>query len=176
MTFDMVRSRFCRWLRHIIVGCAAIVGVGLVSSFINDPRVSILLAMVVISLFENDNPPPMFKGDLEGMWNKWDEASRRLSDHAQQEFPAGTPEADLKFKLQKQGFKPLPPVRADCAPAGQPMPVGKTYTPCPASDLSKTLVYRWGGAICTETIAVRWEIDSTNAITEVNARYDAACL
>jgi hypothetical protein len=112
----------------------------------------------------------------KGRWNKWDEASRKLSDHVQEQFPAGTPEAELKSRLEKQGFKPLASPRRDCVPAGQAMPAGQTYTPCPTSDPSKILVYRWGGVVCTETVAVRWTTDSVNAVTQVSARYDAACL
>jgi len=172
----MARPRLSPWLKRIVVGCVAIVGAGLVSSFVSDSKVRFLLASVVISLLENDKPPPMFEADLKGRWNKWDEASRKLSDHVQEQFPAGTPEAELKSRLEKQGFKPLASPRRDCVPAGQAMPAGQTYTPCPTSDPSKILVYRWGGVVCTETVAVRWTTDSVNAVTQVSARYDAACL
>lgn len=166
-----------RWVRRIvgvILGCLAL---PLLAFIVLRPEAAIIIvAVLVYPLFGTTQPPQMFKADLAGMWNKWDEAGRKITTRLQEQFPAGTTEAALKSTLVKQGFKPLPPPAADCVPAGQQVPVGKTYTRCPTSDPSKTLTYRWGSAVCTSTVSVRWKTDGGDEVTEVNGRYNAACL
>jgi hypothetical protein len=171
-----MKSRWLRWTKRIALGCVALLGLGLAALFIKAPTETIfLLEALVYSLFANDKPPPLFKDDLAGMWNKWDEASQRLTSRLQQQFPAGTAEPLLKSALLKQGFELSPPPRSDCLPAGQEVPVGRVFTRCPTHDPSETLNYYWG-VVCTETITVRWTTDGVNAIAEVSGRYYAACL
>jgi hypothetical protein len=170
-----MRSRWLRWIKRIILGCVALLGLGLTALFIKSPSATtLLLAMLVYSPFENDKPPPMFKDDLAGMWGKWDEASQRLTSRLQQQFPAGTAETSLKSALLKQGFEPLPPPRSDCVTAGQEAPVGRVFTRC--RDQSKSLDYHWGGVVCTETITVRWTTDGADVIAELSGSYYAGCL
>jgi hypothetical protein len=169
-----MRSHWARWTVGVILGCLAL---PVLAFIVLRPEAAIIMvAVLVYPLFGTTHPPPMFEADLAGMWNKWDEASRKITARLQEQFPAGMTEAVLKSTLIKQGFKPLPPPPADCVPAGQQMPVGKTYRPCPTSDPSKTLTYRWGGGVCTSTISVRWETNSDKAITKVTGGYNAACL
>jgi hypothetical protein len=172
-----MKSRWLRWTKRIALGCVALLGLGLAALFIKAPTETIfLLEALVYSLFANDKPPPLFKDDLAGMWNKWDEASQRLTSRLQQQFPAGTAETLLKSALLKQGFESLTPPRSDCVPAGQELPVGRVITRCPTHDPSKTLTYHWGGVVCTEIIAVQWTTDDADAIAKVSGTYYAGCL
>ena len=173
----MPKSRWARWTLRIFLALLAVPALALIALFIKNPEgAAIIVAILVSPLFTNSKPPPMFDADIAGMWTKWDEAGRKITAHLQQQFPTGTTEAALKSALANQGFKPLPPPRADCVPAGRQMPVGITYTPCPTRDPSKTLVYKWGGGVCTSTISVHWDANDDKVVTKLDGGYYAACL
>jgi hypothetical protein len=40
----------------------------------------------------------------------------------------------------------------------------------------RTLVYKWGGGVCTESISVMWSSDEHGALTHVDGGYYGACL
>ena len=173
----MPKSRRARWTLRILLACLALPFLALIVLFIKNPGGAIILiGMLVFPLFGNTHPPAMFDADIASMWLKWDEGSRKITAHLQQKFPAGTTEATLKSALARQGFKPMPPPRADCVPAGQHMPIGKTYTTCSTRDPSKTLIYKWSGGVCTSTISVRWDTNDDKVITKLDSSYYAGCL
>jgi hypothetical protein len=172
-----VRPRWLKWTLRVFAVCIALLATAIAAIFIINPAgAPLLLSMLIYPLFMNTSPPAVFKDDVAGMWLKWEESGKRLTAHLHQQFPPGTAATMLKATLLKQGFSPEPPPAADCVPAGRIMPVGQIYRTCPNYDTSKTLTYRWGSPICTETITVRWATDDGDTITDVSAGHYAACL
>jgi hypothetical protein len=60
------------------------------------------------------------------------------------------------------------------------MPVGVVFyqclTPEQEEKRTRTLVYKWGGGVCIESISVVWSSDELGALTHVEGSYYGACL
>jgi hypothetical protein len=49
-------------------------------------------------------------------------------------------------------------------------------TPEQNEERKRTLVYKWSGGVCTESISVIWSSDELGALTHIEGGYYGACL
>lgn len=169
-------KRIGKWL---LIAFALLVG-ALAVLFIVKPD-TLLLAAILLAMLLNPGPPPIAEGQLAGSnWMHSEETGRKLTAVLERRFPNGTPESDLTSVLLRQGFRPIPPPRADCLPPGQHAPVGVVFTNCPTAEekerQKRALEYRWGNGVCGDYVQIWWSVDDRQAITRVQGSYNEACL
>lgn len=148
--------------------------------FVTGPAMRPGIANAMPGIF-NAGPPPIAKGVItKEDWRQWKAASDRLTGVLRAQFPAGSREEVLKSILAGQGFRPVDPQPSNCLPPGQQAPAGVIYHQCLTPEQEerrkRTLVYQWGGGVCTETIAVSWWSDDHGALSRVDGNYYNTCL
>jgi hypothetical protein len=148
--------------------------------FVFSPTARLFMAIVVAEIV-NPGPPPMAEGVItKEDWPRFAVASKKLTEVLQSKFAVGSREDVLKSILVGQGFRPTDPIPSTCVPPGQQVPVGVVYyqclTPEQEETRKKTLVYEWGGGVCTESISVMWSSDEHGALTHIEGGYYGACL
>ena len=52
----------------------------------------------------------------------------------------------------------------------------RCLTPEQDEKRKRTLVYKWSGGVCTESISVIWSSDELGALTHIEGGYYGACL
>lgn len=140
-----------------------------------------LLMTIVIAEMVNSGPPPIAQGVItKEDWPHFAAASKKLTEVLQSKFPVGSREDVLKSALVGQGFRPADPLPSNCVPPGQQAPVGAVFYQCLTPEQEerrkRTLVYKWGGGVCTESISVMWTSDEHGALTHIEGGYYGACL
>jgi hypothetical protein len=144
------------------------------------PTARLVLAIIIAEIF-NPGPPPIAEGVItKEDWPHFAAASKKLTEVLQSKFPAGSREDVLKSILASQGFRPADPVPSNCVPPGQQVPIGVVYHQCLTPEQQerrkRTLIYKWGGGVCTESISVVWSSDQHGALTHVEGGYYGVCL
>jgi len=143
---------------------------------------SALAIILLIALLLNDSrPPPIAQGVITELDSpRFETASKKLTEALQSKFPIGSREEILKSSLLGQGFRSVEPPPSNCIPPGQHVPIGVIFyqclTPAQEEQRKRTLVYKWGGGICTEFVYVTWSSDELGTLTHVGGRYYGACL
>jgi hypothetical protein len=167
-----------RWSIRIGLALLGVVVLAIAGLLLWRPEGTLLiLAILFQPLLGNMHPPPIAAGQFaDATFQNQSETNGKLNALFQQKFPAGTSEAALKAALLDQGFKPLPPPRADCLPEGQPAPLRQVYTRCPTGDRSRVLEYNWSRGICSATITAAWAADGGQTVGDVRVGYRMDCL
>jgi hypothetical protein len=140
-----------------------------------------LVATIIVAEISRSGPPPLAKGVITGEdWPHFAAASKKLTVFLQTKFPVGSSEDVLKSTLLDQGFRPPDPVPSNCIPRGQQQLIGAVFYQCPTPEQNeqskRTLVYKWGGGVCMQSISVEWSSDEHGALTRVEGGYYGACL
>jgi hypothetical protein len=174
----IMNSPWHRWLKRAVLGLLALVGLAALALILVNPSAAIMLTLLLLQpFFANGHPPPIVAEQfVEARKLKAPEISGKLTAQLLRDFPPGTPEESLKSTLLGQGFKPLPPPRADCVAPGQTPPFRQTFRPCPVGDRGWIVAYHWAIAVCGYSITVRWSADDERKIAGLNAVFDARCL
>ena len=159
-----------------VLATLALVAATLSGLFVFSPTARLVIAEMV-----NSGPPPIAQGVItKEDWPHFAAASKKLAEVLQSKFPVGSREDVLKSILVGQGFRPADPLPTNCVPPGQQVPVGAVYylclTPEQEERRKRTLVYKWGGVVCTESISVMWSSDEHGALTHIEGGYYGACL
>lgn len=144
------------------------------------PTARLVMGILIAGLL-NSGPPPIAQGVItKEDWPHFEAASRKLTEVLQSKFPVGSREDILKSILLDQGFRPIVPPPSNCIPPGQQVPVGVVFHQCLTPDQEekrkRTLVYKWGGGVCIDSISVIWSSDELGALTYVEGGYYGACL
>jgi hypothetical protein len=169
-------KRFAIWVLAILaLGAATLSGL-----FVFSPTARLVMAIVIAGIF-NSGPPPIVQGVIaKEDWPHFAAASKKLTEVLKSKFPVGSRQDVLKSILVGQGFRPPDPVPSNCVPSGQQVPVGVVYyrclTPEQEERRKRTLVYKWGGGVCMESLSVTWSSDDQGALTHVEGGYYGACL
>jgi hypothetical protein len=169
-------KRFAIW----VLATFALVAAVLSCSFVVSPTARLGIAIVIAGIF-NAGPPPIAKGVItKEDWPHFAAASKKLTEVLQSKFPVGSREDSLKSILAGQGFRQVDPVPSNCIPPGQQAPIGAVYRQCLTPEQEekrrRTLVYKWSGGVCSESISVTWSSDQRGALTHIEGGYYGACL
>ncbi|MCP3466928.1 hypothetical protein [Bradyrhizobium sp. CCGUVB23] len=169
-------KRFAIW----VLATLALVVAILSGLFVFSPTARLVMVIVIAAIF-NSGPPPIAKGVItKEDWPHFAAASKKLTEVLQSQFPVGSTEGALKAILAGQGFRPADPVPSNCVPPGQQVPIGEVYHQCLTPEQEerrkRTLVYKWGGGVCMESISVMWSSDEHGDLTHVEGGYYGACL
>jgi hypothetical protein len=145
------------------------------------PTARLVLNILIAPLLNNSRPPPIAEDViLKEDWPHFEAASKKLTRAVQSKFPVGSREDALKSVLLEQGFQSVGPSPSNCIPPGQQEPVGVIFNRCLTLEQEeqrrRTLVYRWGGGICSESIYVIWSSDELGELTHVEGIYHGVCL
>ena len=164
------------FLSALVLIAATIFGLFVFSS---TARVAMIL--LIASLLNNSKPPPIAQGVITELDPpRFETASKKLTEALQSKFPIGSREEIFKSSLLGQGFRSVEPPPSNCIPPGQHAPVGvvvyRCLTPEQEEQRKRTLVYRWSGGICSDSIYVTWSSDELGALTHVVGRYHGVCL
>jgi hypothetical protein len=165
------------WFLSILALIAATIS-GL---FAFSPTARLAIGIFIAPLLNNTRPPPIAQGVItKEDWPHFETASKKLTEAVQSKFPVGSSEVILKSILLGQGFRSVEAPPSNCIPPGQDVPVGVIFyrclTPEQEERRKRTLVYKWGGGICTESIYVIWSRDELGTLTHVEGHYYGACL
>lgn len=138
------------------------------------------MGILIAGLLYN-SPPPIAQGVItKEDWPHFEAASRKWTKVLQSKFPVGSREDILKSILLDQGFRPIEPPPSNCIPPGQQVPLRVAFqrclTPEQEEKRKRTLEYKWGGGVCTESVSVIWSSDELGALTHVQGGYHGACL
>jgi hypothetical protein len=158
----------------------ALVAATLAGLFVFSPTARLVMAIVIAEMV-NSGPPPIARGVItKEDWPDFAAASKKFTGVLQSKFPIGSREDVLKSILLGQGFRPADPLPSNCVPPGQQVTVGAVYYQCLTPDQEeirkRTLVYKWGGGVCTESISVMWSSDEHGALSHIDGGYYGACL
>jgi hypothetical protein len=169
-------KRFAIWALAIL----ALVAATLSGLFVFSPTARLVMAIAIAEIF-NSGPPPIADGVItKEDWPHFAATSKKMTEVLQSKFPVGSREDVLKSILVGQGFRPADAVPSNCVPPGQQVPVGVVYYQCLTPEQEerrkRTLAYKWGGGVCTESISVMWSSDERGALTRVEGGYYGACL
>ena len=144
------------------------------------PTARLVMGILIAGLLYNSTPPIAQGVITKEDWPHFEAASRKLTEVLQSKFPVGSREDILKSILLDQGFRPIVPPPSNCIPPGQQVPVGVVFHQCLTPDQEekrkRTLVYKWGGGVCIDSISVIWSSDELGALTYVEGGYYGACL
>ena len=159
----------------------ALVAAPLSGLFVFSPTARLVMGILIAGLLNDPRPPPIAQGAItKEDWPHFEAASRKLTEVLQSKFPVGSREDILKSILLDQGFRPIVPPPSNCIPPGQQVPVGVVFhqclTPEQEEKRKRTLVYKWGGGVCIDSISVIWSSDELGALTYVEGGYYGACL
>jgi hypothetical protein len=165
----------------LIFSALALIAATISGLFIFSPTARLVIGILIAPLLNNSRPPPIAQGVItKEDWPHFETASKKLTETLQSKFPVGSREEVLKSILLGQGFRSVEPPPSNCIPPGQDVPVGVIFyrclTPEQEEQRRRTLVYKWGGGICTEFIHVIWSRDELGTLTHVEGRYYGACL
>jgi hypothetical protein len=169
-------KRFAIWLLAIL----ALVAATLSGLFVFSPAARLVMGILIAGLLYN-SPPPIAQGVItKEDWPHFEAASRKLTKVLQSKFPVGSREDILKSILLGQGFRPIEPPPSNCIRPGQQVPLRVVFqwclTPEQEEKRKRTLEYKWGGGVCTESVSVIWSSDELGALTHVQGGYHGACL
>ncbi|HEV2504900.1 MAG TPA: hypothetical protein VGV39_17625 [Mesorhizobium sp.] len=169
-------KRYALWLLAIF----AILMAALSGLLFLSPSARLVTGIFIAGL-SDPGPPPIAQGVItESDWPHFEAASIKLTKVLETKFPAGSKEDFLKSTLTDQHFRTVDPPPSDCIPPDQPVPAGVVSYQCLTSkqeeERKRTLVYKWGGGFCVNTISVVWSSDETNALTHVEGSYYGRCL
>lgn len=163
-----------------VLATLAVVAATLSGLFVFSPKARLVMTIVIAEMVSS-GPPPIAQGVItKEDWPHFAAASKKLTEVLQSKFPVGSREDVLKSNLVGQGFRPADPLPSNCLPPGKKVPVGAVYyhclTPEQEERRKRTLVYKWGGGVCTESIFVVWSNDEHDALTHIEGHYHGACL
>ncbi|MGY4319839.1 hypothetical protein [Bradyrhizobium sp. JR3.5] len=169
-------KRFAIW----VLAALALIAATLSGLFVFSPTARLVMAIAIAEIFDS-GPPPIAEGVItKEDWPHFAAASKKLTEVLQSKFPVGSIEGNLKSILVGQGFRPPDPIPSNCVPPGQQVPVGVAYYQCLTPEQEerrkRTLVYKWGGGVCMESISVIWSSDERGALTHIDGGYYGACL
>jgi hypothetical protein len=163
-----------------VLATLALVAAALAGLFVFSPTARLVMVIAIAAIF-NPGPPPIAQGVITREdWPHFAAAGKKLTEALQSNFPVGSGEDVLKSTLAGQGFRPVDPVPSNCVPPGQQVPIGVVHYRCPTPEQEekrkRTLVYKWGGGVCSESITVMWSSDERGALAHVEGGYYGACL